>query len=129
MGTNSGTIADCHSTGWAWGSVRVGGLIGSNTRDGKVIDCHTSGGAVGRADVGGLIGTGEGAVTNSFWDTEAAGLRKSAGGTGKTTAEMDIRSTFTDAGWDFVGENTNGDEDIWTIRKEEYPRLSWELLR
>jgi hypothetical protein len=65
-------------------------------------------------------------VASSFWDT-GTGLRKSAGGVGKTTAQMQTRSTFTDTGWDFVGEDTNGAEDIWTIRKEEYPRLAWEL--
>jgi len=34
---------------------------------------------------------------------------------GKTTAEMQMESTFTDAGWDFIGESVNGTEDIWWI--------------
>jgi len=36
-------------------------------------------------------------------------------------------STFTDAGWDFVGERINGSEDIWMMTCEgmSYPKLSW----
>jgi hypothetical protein len=48
-------------------------------------------------------------------------------GRGKTTEQLQTRSTFTDAGWDFVGEDTNGTDDVWAIRKEECPRLAWEL--
>ena len=50
---------------------------------------------------------------------------------GKTTAEMQTKTTFTDAGWDFVGETTNGTDDIWTILESiDYPRLaSQSLLR
>jgi hypothetical protein len=40
----------------------------------------------------------------------------SAGGTGKTTAEMKTKSTFTDAGWDFI--------EIWGIGENQtYPYL------
>lgn len=38
-------------------------------------------------------------------------------------------STFTDAGWDFVGESQNGTEDIWTICEgADYPHLAWEFV-
>jgi hypothetical protein len=47
---------------------------------------------------------------------------------GKTTAEMMTPSTFTDAGWDFVGETANGTEDIWDIcQGTNYPRLVWQI--
>jgi hypothetical protein len=39
---------------------------------------------------------------------------------------MQTKSTFTSAGWDFVGETTNGIEDIWYILPNDYPHLSWE---
>jgi len=53
----------------------------------------------------------------------------SAGGTGKTTAEKQMASTFLQAGWDFVDETTNGTEDIWWIDEgNNYPRLWWELI-
>ena len=60
-----------------------------------------------------------GEIIDSFWDIETSGQTTSAGGTGKTTAEMQTESTFTDAGWDFVS--------IWWIFEGAgYPKLWWE---
>jgi len=57
-----------------------------------------------------------GFVEDSFWDIETSDQLASAGGTGKTTAEMQTKSTFTDAAWDFV--------EIWGIgEKQTYPFL------
>ena len=90
----------------------------------------------GRSDVGGLVGQkkyydeywgNEGVVNDSFWDAQTSGQAASAGGTGKTTAEMQTASTFLDAAWDFAGETVNGTEDIWWILEgKDYPRLWWE---
>ncbi|MEN8128569.1 MAG: hypothetical protein ABFR90_12320, partial [Planctomycetota bacterium] len=46
-----------------------------------------------------------------------------AGVEGKTIAEMQTQSTFT--GWDFVGEDVNGTNDIWRMCVDgvDYPRL------
>ena len=63
--------------------------------------------------VGGLVAYNEGTLTHSFWDTLASSQATSAGGTGKTTAEMQTASTFLEAGWDFIDETGNGTEDIW----------------
>jgi hypothetical protein len=50
----------------------------------------------------------------------------SAGGTGKTTTEMQTSSTFFEADWDFIGETANGAEEIWWINEGNgYPRLWW----
>ena len=78
--------------------------------------------------VGGLVGDNNGGVvTACFWDTQTSGQTRSAGGTGKTTADMQTAKTFLDAGWDFVGETANGTEDIWWILEgKDYPRLWWE---
>ena len=66
---------------------------------------------------------------DSFWDIETSGQAESAGGEGKTTAEMQMKSTFTDAVWDFVDETENGTENIWWILEGlDYPRLWWELV-
>jgi hypothetical protein len=55
-------------------------------------------------------------VTASFWDIDTSGQATSAGGTGKTTAQMQTQSTFTDYGWDFV--------EIWNIGENQtYPYL------
>jgi len=94
-----------------------------------VIHCYSAGVVAGAGEhVGGLVGSGKAiAVTGSFWDTQTSGYAESAGGTGKTTAEMYTAKTFLDAGWDFVGETTNGTEDIWWINEgKDYPRLWWE---
>jgi hypothetical protein len=50
----------------------------------------------------GLIGYNSGTastVTNSFWDTSTSLWLTSAGGTGLTTEQMKMLSTFTSAGW------------------------------
>ncbi len=82
----------------------------------------------GTRDVGGLVGYNyHGTFTACFWDTETSGLRSSAAGEGRTTAQMQDINTFLDAGWDFVGERINGTNDIWKMTCEgmSYPKLSW----
>jgi hypothetical protein len=51
--------------------------------------------------------------------------------TSKTTSEMQTLSTFTSAGWDFVGEMENGYLDIWRMCVDDiyYPKLSWQFPR
>jgi hypothetical protein len=96
-------ISNCYSTALVTGPEPIGGLLGANT-------------------------TGE--VRGCFWDTQTSGQAKSAGGTGKTTAEMRTTKTFLDAGWDFVGETANGTEEIWWILEgKDYPRLWWEAAK
>jgi hypothetical protein len=106
--------------------------------EGFVADCYSIGRVSGDSSAGGLMdeeramewegwrGCGW-AVIQCFWDTQTSGADWSAGGTGKTTAEMQTAKTFLDAGWDFVGETANGTEDIWKIAEGlDYPRLWWE---
>jgi len=106
----------------------VGGLVGRNGY-GAVTRCYSTGSVTGIDSVGGLVGYSEGrrAVTHCSWDTQTSGQTWSHGGTGKTTAEMQMAGTFSEAGWDFVGETANGIDDIWWIDEgKDYPRLSWE---
>ena len=44
---------------------------------------------------------------------------------------MLIQHTYIDFGWDFVGEDVNGENEIWRMCVDgvEYPRLSWEFAR
>jgi hypothetical protein len=35
-------------------------------------------------------------------------------------------ATFTDSGWDFVGESDNGEMEIWYMPDGDYPHLYWE---
>ena len=124
------TIIQCYSTCNVTGIKSVGGLLGHNM-DGRddpyVGQCYSTGAVSGSDEVGGLIGFNNRIVTSSFWDIETSGQSTSAGGTGKTTAEMQTASTFLEAGWDFKGETANGTEDIWWIDEgQDYPRLWWE---
>jgi len=122
-----GPILDCYSIGAVSGTSGVGGLVGSG---GNMVRCYSTGLVSGESDVGGLLGHiffFRVFVTDCFWDTETSGQATSAGGTGKTTAEMQTAATFLEAGWDFVGETGNGTEDIWWILEGHgYPRLWWE---
>jgi len=125
-----GRVAQCYSTATVVGDARVGGLVGYNDSYGSVIQCYSTGIVTGQTSIGGLVGyILSVTVARSFWDVETSGQRISAGGTGRTTAEMQTASTFLDAGWDFVDETENGTEDIWWILEgQDYPRLWWELI-
>jgi len=100
-----------------------GGFIGGNY-GGPVKNCYSTGAVSGGSDIGGFMGVrGSGIVTNCFWDKDTFGQENSAGEavgavTGKTTAEMKNKSTFTDASWDFT--------TIWAISNiynNGYPNL------
>jgi hypothetical protein len=137
VGANlDGDVRDCHSVGAVVGKDRVGGLVGRNvdwgytTGGGRVLKCYSAGSVTADGlDVGGLVGTNrDGYVNDSFWDVETSGQDSSGGGVGLTTVEMWDIGTYLDAGWDFVGEVANGEEEIWWILEgEDYPRLWWEL--
>jgi len=122
VGSNYGgaTINNCYSTGSAAGNEDVGGFAGSNNS--TITNCYSTGGVSGHSDAGGFVGDNYwGKVTASFWDVNTSGQTTSDGGTGLVTNEMQIRSTFEGAGWDF---NT----PVWTIDEGvDYPRLWWEL--
>lgn len=146
-GENDGAIATCYSTGMVNGDQYVGGLVGSND-DGSVTSSYSDGAVSGNGYIGGLLGqngwgsavtmsystgivSGTGysvggltgssgsTVTYCFWDTQTSGQTTSAGGTGKTTAEMHTATTFTEAGW--------GCNPVWSIDAgHDVPRLLWE---
>jgi hypothetical protein len=127
-----GIVILCYSTGTVGGASGVGGLVGYNGSNlphferGTVIQCYSAGAVSGVGpSVGGLVGTGlAGDITACFWDTQTSGQTKSAGGTGKTTAQMRDLRTYLGAGWDFVGETANGTSEIWQMPKEGgYPIL------
>jgi len=177
VGSNTGYVNKCCTTGSVWGDAYVGGLVGQ-VGDGKVTMCYSRAGVSGNRNVGGLVGktsdeasevtlsyaigavegdayvgglvgqvergnaykcysTGSvsgnqyvggfvghirvlGNVTHSFWDTQTSSQTTSAGGTGKTTAQMQMISTFTSTGWDFW--------NIWTMCEGmNYPVLIWQI--
>ena len=108
------TITNSYSTGSVTGEDVVGGLSGCT--DGTVANCYSSGLVTGDFRLGGLVGWYHGVIRDSFWDVNTSGSATSDGGTPKTTAEMKTESTFTSAGWDFIG--------VWDIGENQtYPFL------
>jgi len=134
----SSIVQNCYSTGSISGNIDIGGLMGENALGSYINCCYSLGPVSGDSNIGGLLGYNFGLlITNSFWDRETSGQTTSAGGTGKTTAELQTLSTFTDTdtegldvAWDFV-DNPNddtGEEDHWDFNSviSGYPYLSWQ---
>ncbi|MCK4639941.1 MAG: T9SS type A sorting domain-containing protein [Candidatus Marinimicrobia bacterium] len=141
VGYNSySTVSNSYATSSVTGTgIFVGGLVGYN-EGGTVGKSYATGSVTGDAQVGGLVGfNDDGTVENSFWDTETSGQSSSAGGTGKTTAEMKNVATFTDLStvglvspWDFVGNpyDDTGYDNYWDVDgsiNDGYPFLSWQV--
>jgi filamentous hemagglutinin family protein len=110
-GANFGDISNSYSSasvnvGSASQGRQGGGLVGLNvgTISNSLATGAISGGGDSGSGSGGLVGdtggSGGGTVTNSFWNIDTSGTTASAGGTGKTTAELQSLATYT--GWDFA---------------------------
>jgi The GLUG motif len=120
---NADAITNCCARGIVIGDEYVGGLAGEA---GSVTNCYATALVKGTSHVGGLIGpqpyeagTYE-HVIGSFWDVQTSRQETSAGGMGRTTAEMQQLVTFFTWGQ----ENNAG---VWTIDEgNDYPRLAWE---
>jgi len=114
-----GMIIDCYATGNTAGFFAVGGLVGGN--ESAITHCYAIGKATAsgtNSRTGGLCGRSysPGQVVNSYWDTQTSGQSTSAGGTGKTTVQMQTARTFLDGAWDF--------KYIWDIvERQTYPFL------
>lgn len=109
--TDEGSIQDCYSRGSVLGNSRAGGLIGY-VFDSIVKNCYSDGYVEGVEDIGGLIGLLEDSqITNSYWDMVTSMQTASAGGEGRTTAELTYpHAANTYLGWDFDqiwNEDTN----------------------
>ncbi|MHC4345038.1 MAG: GLUG motif-containing protein [Planctomycetota bacterium] len=139
-GSNDGDIIDSYATGSVQGEMAVGGLLGSRGSDGTVTACYARGSVAGTQFVGGLVGysfSSSTVYTKCFWDSDVnpdvngIGNGEDPNVIAKTTPEMMTCSTFTDAGWDFVGEVVNGPNDIWRMCVDgvSYPLLSWEFTK
>jgi hypothetical protein len=134
-------ITNSYATGDVTGDRYVGGLVGYN--DETITNSYATGRVTGRIDVGGLVGRNPDTITDSFWDTETSGQPSSDGGTGKSTAEMQTLSTYTNTStaglttaWKMVAATGLGDssltgptERIWGINSASnggYPFLWWQ---
>jgi len=105
------TISNCYARGNIVSTYGNSGFATSNYQ-GKIINCYSTCDLKSNLEnEAGFIGKcNNDTIISCFWDIESSGKDSSAGGIGKTTAEMKTKSTFTDAGWDFV--------NIWQIIPE-----------
>jgi hypothetical protein len=139
LGENHGGCVDnSYAVGGVTGAVFVGGLVGYN--DGTILSSYANACVNGDEYVGGLAGWNgwQGTVSNSFWDIVTSGMEESAGGTGKTTVEMQVFTTFTNIGTEGLDEPWNmvvvapGETDeafAWNIVNGlTYPFLGWQSL-
>ena len=124
-------VEDCYATGNLTGDY-VGGLVGEMD-SGTVTNCYATGSVTvvtGGSTAGGLIAQNYSTVSGSFWDTETTGMATSAGGTGKTTAQMLQNATF--ASWDMtaVAHSDIDPSSIWNIVDGRcYPFFGWLRMR
>lgn len=146
---SSSHVSRSYATGATTGSAIVGGLIGKIQASSTLVNTYASGSTLGSnvgslvgfnenssisnsygtglvnggfSGVGGLVGNNTGGTTtNSFWDTISTGENTSAGGTGKTTAELKQLATFS--GWDI--DSNGGTDKVWRI----YDGYTMPLLR
>ncbi len=128
-------INNCYSRcNLAPGATYIGGLIGRNQSASplEITNSYSTGTATGGTNAGGMIGsadTNDLTTTACFWDTITSGNANAIGNaatptgmTGESTAKMKTKSTFTNAGWDFV--NT---WDIQADTNDGYPYLLFLL--
>ncbi|PRM87726.1 hypothetical protein CJ671_09815 [Aliarcobacter cryaerophilus] len=103
---NNSTINNSYSTVKTTGISKTGGLVGYLSNSSTINNSYATGEVTGTGNnIGGLVGSNtSSSVTNSFWDTQTSGQATSAVGVGKTTAQMQDKSTFD--GWDIQEDST-----------------------
>ena len=134
-------VFDSYSLGSVVGNKFVGGLMGLSSGGTLTSNCYSAASVTASGPeeyVGAFIGRHWDSGTSynkCFWDTtvnpslDGIGNRTDPNVVGLPTASMKQMATFTDAGWDFVGESINGTDDIWNIVENvHYPRLEWEFV-
>ena len=116
-GNGGGNIVSSYAVSSVRGENSVGGLVGRNAA-GAIVTCYATAHVIAESYAGGLVADNEnGAVYLSYWDIDASGTETSAGGQGRTTAQLQAPETFR--GW--------GTEMQWTLAAgEDTPRLVWE---
>ncbi|MCG2759662.1 MAG: hypothetical protein L6407_00435 [Candidatus Delongbacteria bacterium] len=123
---STSAISNCYSKGdvIAENSTYTGGFIARNNNSSTISYCYSTGNVTVSILSGGFIGDSYTSTANyCLWDTDTSGMLTSAGGTGKTTLEMNTESTYTDAGWDFINN-----WDINTVTNSSYPYFQWQTV-
>ena len=120
----SGTILNGYVRGIVEGKVRIGGLVGHS--DGTITHSFATAKVSGSTRVGGLIGNAgsDAQVIGSYWDSLIGNTHYSAGGTSKTTVELQASTageSTTKTGTYYKWSN-----DDWDFGSDEqYPILKY----
>ena len=124
----SSSISNSYAIGSAVGIKSIGGLVGYNYLS-SISNAYSTGevrlkeGSTS-VNIGGFLGFNTNStVSNSFWDTQTSNKSVGIGGTGAsqigvtglTTSELKNKSTFSDASWTIIGDNS--------VSKNAYPVL------
>lgn len=139
-GECNGQIENCCATGPVTADF-AGGFVGSVLSSSQITACYSTGAVSGSSGfpTGGFVGQANSSAVFSacFWDTERSGQTAAVGYDGcpfpeirgRTTAQMQTAATFTDHGWDFVGETENWTSDAWRLCADgvSTPRPAWEF--
>ena len=146
---NNGSVSTSYSTAYASGRSYLSGLVGEQ-QSGSVTNSYSTGRVVRsigmETTIGGLIGStfSSPTITDSYYDTSTSGCvtggsdgcTTSAGGTGKTTRQLQTVTSYTGiyANWNTnldgdttTGEATTGNDNPWTFgNKMQYPMLDYK---
>ncbi|BBM89151.1 hypothetical protein COTS27_00845 [Spirochaetota bacterium] len=148
-----GNVTNSYAFGMVTGTTRVGGLVGLQIgfrprpipgnpgnplgiTNGTIVNSYYAGGNVsGTVQIGGLLGSNQndlGTIQYSYWNTETSGQSISAGGTGRTTLQMQVAAPVTTpadvavyVNWnkDSMGMDLPSADQIWNFTSGKYPRL------
>jgi hypothetical protein len=105
VGSNSGTVSNCYSSGNVTGDENVGGLVGGNP-GGTVSNSYSTGSVTGYSSVGGLAGGNyDGSVSNSYSTANVTGYSSVGGLVGENMLDdvSDSYSTGSVTGYSSVG--------------------------
>ena len=108
-------ITSSYATGNVTGVEETGGLVGSHNA-GRIVESYATGRVSEAQETGGLVASGDGDVSDSYWDVNTTNRMDSAGGTGLTTDEMTGETARRNmGGFDF--------EETWNTVRDGYPEL------
>ncbi len=120
------TIDNCYNTKSISGE-DVGGFVLLNRTGATITNCYNAATVDGWDNVEPFAGSGStNLIYNCFFDGDITYYSNHSPATELTTSEMQTLSSFTNAGWDFYGEDTNGTDDYWVFIENDYPRLAWQ---
>jgi len=129
----AGEISNCYSSGWVRGNHSIGGLMGYKEY-GRIIRCYTVGSVSGNGYFGGLVGHVDsdrrGDISSAYFlhSDDGGGPDN---GYGEVLTDVQMRQQGNFVGWDFVGEEAVGMDDIWRICVDgaDYPMLNWTFCQ